>query len=221
MQTPFTEEFLSVLDNFGDGLSAHITVIKYEVITPDMEILCFRTWGHDGNNHYFVLFSYDYLDSIKHARKLIGKSFAKVTEFLPPVEKQKGNTELEQMGYYKAKYGQHYLLARTERPTNMSYWSTSIVVMPGDNISEKLSDLNAEDQKEARGVLANVMQNNPPVSATDSANDFLGTWVQKTEQAQLAPDSLTINNTDLSIAIFKNVTGNWEAFFNRIKQSTR
>ncbi len=216
MQTPFTEDFLSTLDNFGAGLSRNITVISYQVVTPDMELLCFRTWGQDGNAYYFAMFSYDYLDSIKHARKLIGKSFAQVIEFLPPIEKQKGNTELEQMGFYHAERGQHYLIARTERPAGIGYWSSNIVVMPGDNIVEKLADLSEEDRKGARGVLANVMQNNPPISAKDSANDFLGTWMQKSAQTKLDPDSLTANNTNLSISIFKNLTGGWEAFFSHV-----
>ena len=65
------------------------------------------------------------------------------------------------------------------------------------------------------------MQNNPPVSAADSTNDFLGTWNKKSEQSQIDPDSLTTNNTDLSIAIFKNLTGGWEAFFNRVPKKER
>lgn len=219
MQSPFTEEFVSTLDKFIPGISRHITVINYQVITPDMDVLCFRTWGQDGNPYYFALLSFDYMNSIKHGRKIIGKSFAKVIEFLPPVEKQKGNTELEQMGYYDPVRSQHYLLARTERPANLGYWSTSIVVMPGDNIADKLADLNDDDKKAARGILANVMQNNPPVSAADSTNDFLGTWNKKSEQSQIDPDSLTTNNTDLSIAIFKNLTGGWEAFFNRVPKN--
>lgn len=217
MSQIFSENFLKKLDNFGVDLHKHATAIKYESVTPDLSVLCFITQGTDGNAYYFTFISYDFLFSIKHARKLVGKSFAKVIEFIPPTEKQKGNTELEQKSFHDSDHGQNYLLARTERPVGNSYWATRIGVMPGDMVKGKLALLTESDQLAARKVLASVIQKHP---VSSNPKDFLDGWIKKTERSDLAPESIVTNDTNLGIDLYKNINGDWEAFYNPVSIPT-
>ena len=211
------DKFINILDKYGEGLSASIHLIKYESITPDMFILCFRTYGKDGNEYYFSALEFDYMNTVKYAEKVIKDSFAKVVEFMPPLEKQKGRTQLEQKSVYDENHCMRYLLARTERPKGKGYFATYITIMPGDTIAEKLSNLSKEDEQMARKTLAEIINNQLPADAKKDPNDFLAGWQQIAERLHIAPQDLKINDTKLGINIFKNSAGAWEAFYNYMK----
>ncbi len=212
------DKFVANLDKFGTDLSKNIYLIKYESITPDMFLLCFRTYGKDGNEYYFAALEFDYMNTIKYAEKVIKNNFAKVIEFMPPLEKQKGRTQLEQKSVYDDNNCMRFLLARTERPIGKGYWASYITLMPGDNIVEKLSGLTKDDEKLARETLATVINGQLPAGAEKDPSDFLGTWQKKAERLHVAPEDLTINDTKLGINIFKNSVGAWEAFYNYVKK---
>jgi hypothetical protein len=89
------DNFIASLDKYGKDLSKNIHVIKYESVTPDLYMLCFRTYGNDGNEYYFAALKFDYMNTITYAKSTIKNNFAKVIEFIAPEEKQKGRTELE------------------------------------------------------------------------------------------------------------------------------
>lgn len=212
------DKFIACLDNFGEELSKNIHVIKYESITPDLYLLCFRTYGKDGKEYYFAAVEYDYVDSIKYAKSVINDNFAEVIEFMPPLERQKGETELEQKSVYDENHCMRFLLARTERPTGKGYWASYITVMPGDNIAAKLKGLSEDDEKIARKTLAEIMNNQPPAGSENNPSDFLAGWQKKAERLHMKPEDLKINDTNLAINIFKNSTGSWEGFYNYVKK---
>lgn len=199
---------------FAPGMINHITPIRYEMVTPDMSLLAFRTTGKDGNEYYFSLLEFDHVSSIRHIKKVIGKQFGKVIDFLPPTEKQKGRTELEQKSARIEKRGVSYVLARTERPKGAGYWATYIQVMPGDDINQKLASLNEQDQLMAKKAIAEVIKHYAP--STD-CSDFMSSWQAKTKQLHKKPEEISINETNYGMNVFKNVTGNWEIFYNTIK----
>ncbi len=41
----FTTNYLKILDKFGQDLSHHVTVIKYEAITPNLQNVVDRIFG--------------------------------------------------------------------------------------------------------------------------------------------------------------------------------
>lgn len=207
------QELIDAVEYFVPGMSKHVYVIKFERITPDLAMLCFTTRGTDETDYYWAILEYDYLDTIKYAKKVISGSFAKVQEFHAPQIKQKGRTELEQRHFYDPKTGKNYLFARTERPKGNSYWATSIIINPGDLIDDKLKKLSSKDQLAAKECLLRVISNYSP--PTDGSVSFLEKVQNAAQYKNLTINTLTQNNTNYVIAIFKNVSGGWEAFFNR------
>lgn len=212
------DKYIANLDKFGADLSKNIHLIKYESLTPDMFLLCFRTYGKDGNEYYFAALEFDYMNTIKYAEKVIKTSFAKVIEFMPPIEKQKGRTQLEQKTVYDDNNCMRFLLARTERPKGKGYWASYLTIMPGDNIAEKLASLSTGDEELARKTLASIINGQLPANVEKDPSDFLGTWQQKAERLHVAPEDLKVNDTKLGINIFKNASGAWEAFYNYVKR---
>lgn len=213
MRSPINHDFLQPLDLFGAGLSKHAMTIKYELLDPDLSILCFRTIGLDGNEYFFALLSYDHLYTIKHAKKLISKNFAKVIEFIAPLQKQKGRTELEQKHIFLDS-GKSYLLARTARPSGSGYWASYITIRPGDSIDEKLEHLNPEDKQQARKIIVSVLQRNRAASNSATPTDFLAGWQAKENRAHLTEEAITVNDTNIIMNIYRNIVGGWEAFYN-------
>jgi hypothetical protein len=212
------DKFIANLDKFGKDLSKNIHVIKYESITPDMFMLCFRTYGKDGNEYYFAALEFDYLNTAKYARDVIKNNFAKVIEFIPPEAKQTGRTELEQNSVYDENQCMRFLLARTERPKGKGYWASYITVMPGDDMAKKLSGLSKDDEILARKTLAEIINAQLPADAEKKSDNFLSSWQQKADRLYLRPEDLKVNDTKLGINIFKNSSGAWEAFYNYVKK---
>lgn len=219
---PISPDFYnSRLELFAPGMAEHITPIKYEVVTPDMSLLAFRTVGRDGTVYYFALLQYDYLYSIKHATKVIGAQFAKVAEFIPPVVKQKGRTELEQKSVAIPKTAVHLLLARTERPAGKGYWATYIQIMPGDDIPAKLESLPEKDKPVAEKLVQEVLKKHLPTGTPRGGDDFLASWSAKQTRAHATIKDLKTNDTNLGIHIFKNAIGNWESFYNYVDRANQ
>ena len=210
------KEFLKKLEAFGHGLSRDVTVIKYEAITPDMDLLCFKTFGTDGKDYYFAMLECDFINTTRYARKIISTRFSKVAEFIEPLEKQKGNTELEQKSVY-TNSGTRLLLARTERPDDDSYWATSFTISPGANIAKSLSHLKKDDISSARKVLAKIINDQPRDESEHNPDDFLQSWNHKALREKRTPELLEQNDTKLAITLHKNVANEWEAFYNYIK----
>lgn len=199
-------------------MAEHITPIKLETITPDMSMLAFTTHGKDGNEYYFALLQYDYMFSIKHATKIISTQFAKVIEYMSPIVKQKGRTELDQKSVLLPKSNDHVLLARTERPTGKGYWASYIQIMPGDDIAQKLESLNDKDTSAAQKLIQQILQKNPPTGTPSDSGDFLASWTAKQSRWQATIKDLKTNDTNLGINIFKNPLGNWESFYNYVDE---
>jgi hypothetical protein len=212
------DKFIANLDKFSKDLSKNIHVIKYESITPDMFILCFRTYGKDGNEYYFTALEFDYIISIKYAKNVIKNNFAKVIDFIPPEIKQEAENELEQKSVYDENHCMRFLLARTERPKGKGYWASYITVMPGDNIAKILSGLSKDDEILARKTLAEIMNGQLPADAEKNSDNFLSSWQQKADRLYLRPEDLKVNDTKLGINLFKNSSGAWEAFYNYVKK---
>lgn len=219
---PISPDFYnSRLELFAPGMAEHITPIKFEVVTPDMSLLAFRTTGQDGTEYYFALLQYDYLYSIKHATKVIGAQFAKVAEYVPPLTKQKGRTELEQKSVALAKSGNHLLLARTERPAGKGYWASYIQIMPGDSIATKLESLTEKDTPFAEKLVQEILQKHLPTGTPKGSDDFLASWDAKQTRAHATIKDFQTNDTNLVIHIFKNVMGNWESFYNYVDRANQ
>lgn len=212
----FSKGYLKNLEDFGEGLSQNVTVISYETLTPDMSLLCFRTTGQDGKEYYFAYLQFDFMYSIKHARKIIGISFSKVIEFISPREKQKGRTELEQKTARSPSYTGQALLARVERPKGKGYWASYIPVMPGDDINEKLESLNQTDKNAAKKIILELMQREVPGGVVDRTS-FLAGWEQKSSRMHMTIADLDKNDTTLAMHLYKNILGDWEVFYNRMK----
>jgi hypothetical protein len=209
-------EYLKKLEAFGHGLSRDVIVIKYEAITPDMDLLCFQTFGTDGKNYYFAMLECDFINTIRYARKVINSRFSKVLEFIPPVEKQKGSTELEQKSIF-TEDGNRLLLARVDRPNDDSYWATQFTVWPGEDITKSLKHVKKEDVLAARRVLAKIINDQPRAGEKSPSGDFLHGWNQKMTTSTRTPELLKTNDTNLAISLFKNAANEWEAFYNYVK----
>ncbi len=209
------QNLINAIDLFIPGMNESLSIIKYERINPDFELLCFRTYGRDNNTYYFSLIHFDHMNTITYGKKVINKSFAKVIEFIPPHEKQKGRTELEQKSVSDRKrgYPAGFLLARTERPKGVGYWATDIIIRPNDDIHEKVRHLSDVDRPNALAILVEVLKSTPPASLKKDPSDFLGGWTQKANRATLTPETVIINDTNLVISVYKNIVGDWEAFF--------
>lgn len=83
------DDVLDALDYFAPGMKNHVAIISYEVISPDMSMLNFATTGQNGENYHFSLLFYDSMFTIKHARKIISATFARVEEFISPIKNRK------------------------------------------------------------------------------------------------------------------------------------
>lgn len=203
---------LKKMDLFIKDLHKQAFIIKYELITPDMFLAAFRKTEKDGKENYYAFLEYDSMYSIKHARKVITKHFAPVQEFVSPLEKQKGRTQLEQKSTGRnIDHGWQYLLARTSRPTGNGYWATNISIMPGDDIDEKLVGLGPKDKQKARKMIENTVRNY--YSSEDSVSgSFLETWQKKAARKTLPSKSIKTNDTIIAMNIFKNTVGGWEIF---------
>lgn len=210
------DSYKDALDKFLPGIAEHATLIKFEHVTPDLSITCFRT-SANGGNFYFCLLEYDYMHTIKYANKVVGSSFAKVIEYIPPVEKQKGRTQLEQKSVGEP--GSFFLLARTERPKGKGYWASNIVLMPGDEIAPKIAHLSEQDKQGFMGTYLNVVNSQPSASAKPDPNNFMGGWQSKVERQLLTADQVTMNDTRLAISIYKNLSGSWESFYNYVNST--
>lgn len=210
-------EYLIELDRFLPGIGNHATIIKYETVTPDLYLLCFKTNGKDGNDYYFCMLEYDFINTIRYATKIINNYFAKVIEYMPPVVKQKGRTQLEQKTSLDSQKNNRYLLARTVRPKGKGYWASYITFMPGDEIAPKLTHLSEIDRLNVRKCLVSIFAGQPPAGEKTNPADFMGSWQKKIARGVQSPEGITVNDTRLAINVFKNASGAWESFFNYVK----
>ena len=208
------DNYKEALDQYISGIAEHATFIKHEQITPDIAVTCFRT-SAQGNQFYFCLLEYDYLHTIKYAKKVISASFAKVIEFIPPIENQKGRTELAKKSV--GQQGEFLLLARTERPKGKGYWASNIVLMPGDEIAPKIAHLSDEDKLGFLNTYINVASSDPSPGAQTEPTNFLSGWQHIAQKRQLKPEEVTINDTRLAISIYKNLSGGWDSFHNYVR----
>ena len=217
MTQVINQEYLDHLELFGEGLSKRAYIIKYEVITPDLFILCFRTYGQGGNVYYFCLLEFDYMSDIEAVKRNIKDSFSDVIEFLPPLSITPGTTEFDKITA-KSDVHSNFVLARTVLPTGVGYWANYITIMPGDTIDEKLASLKPEDKNEARKVVVNILAKYLPETSGGVEKDFLSEWQQKYERSKTAPKDMKINDTRIGMNIYKNKQGAWEAFYNFVKK---
>lgn len=146
----FDKSELGLLINpFLPGAVDHITPIKYQAITPDIFALLFRTTGQASEDHYFVVLEFDEsMTDIYVAAHIIEQwSGGAIQTFLMPDETDPlEEADLQQLrAITNEPY--HAVMANIERPTGLGYWSNSIVILPGEELLDKLAGLNKKQLK--------------------------------------------------------------------------
>lgn len=209
----FSKKHLELLlDPFAPGMADHITPIKYEVLTPDCFLFLFRTTAKNGEYHYFVSLETDFEDTIDGARCTIEDWHSAGVIELWPLQKKK-NQEIaeEDIKNYQAYTEGPYLamLAKVKRPTNKGYWAESFVIMPGDNIGEKIKDFPEKVQANIRKTLSSVLEHK--VDPSSSFVDSLNAKKQDTMKGD-------INQTDMAVSLYVQPDGGVELFYNYVKK---
>lgn len=207
------------LDGFAPGMAEAITPIKYEALTPDLFCFLFRTTGADNTDYYFVLFSYDFVPSLKDAAEIIESWHGgKILEFLTPVVgKNRKDASDSELNKFTCDYGDtyHSLLAMVERPGGEGYWATNIVIMPGDNIDDKLAGQSDADIQSAKKALAQLINSTAPKG--DSIADA---FVAKM-QPEINSKDLHTNTSNLAISLYKSRSGGWDFFYNPVRSNQK
>lgn len=203
------QEFLEKLVGpFAPGMSKHMSLIKYEVITPDMLALLFRTVGNDSSDHYFVSVESDYFGTIDNAKKIIEDWHGKVIRFWP----LQGSTEtttiehisIEVEGCYSA------VLAEVERPVGDGYWASSVTIRPGDTVEPLIKHFTKKQQTDIRKQLKKILKH--------SSNPTAGGSFLKSYQLRYTDVIVDdINKSDMAVTIYVHKNGSIECFYNWVK----
>lgn len=163
----------SLIKPFASEMTAHITPIKYEAITPDIFALLFRTTSPDGTSHFFVSLEFDYVESIDAAIEIIEKWHGPVIEAWPLEDSS-------DEPHYRAELGEIYsaILTRVERPTGHSYWASNVIVANESEIEPAIVDLTLKQQKVVRKGLKSIFAKYPSASISfyiseDGTVDFV------------------------------------------------
>lgn len=163
-----------LLEPFAPGMAEHITPIKYEALTPDSFLLLFRTTAKGGEYHYFISLETDFQDSFDGARCTIEDWHDNEVIKFWPINEKYSKEITEDINDYKVSTSGPYFafLAEVKRPTHKGYWAESMLIMPGDNIEEKIKKYPKKTQTNIRKALANVLQNSidPKASFIDTLN---------------------------------------------------
>jgi hypothetical protein len=199
-----------LLEPFAPGMAPYVTPIKYEAFTPDLFCLLLRTTGSDQQEHFFVSLEYDYLESLEAATELIEDWHGPVIRFWRPgsgPENSDDKTDKPTLQTLSVESGGPYYaaLAEVERPTGDGYWAASVLIMPGDNIDEKLAGFNSKQQEVIRKGLAGILKH-----SADPDAPFLESFTRSTRDTVVDG----INKTDIAVSIHLKKDGSPEFFYN-------
>lgn len=186
----FTKEHLeSIVEPFLEGATAHITPIKYQVITPDIYALLFRTTGRD-QDYFFVSLEYDHLADMATVERVIREwSGAEVQKLITPKGFQPTDTPTLADVQVVTKEPYFALLALIDKPRDLGYWSEHVVLKPGDHIVRTLKDYLTPEQM-------------------TFVRELVGSHTKtKTKQP-------TTNTTEYTYIVYANPDGKVEVFYN-------
>lgn len=149
-----------LIEPFANGMSSHITPIKYEAISPDIFALLFRTTGKDNKDHYFVSLEFDYIKSLDKAKFIIENWHrAPIVEFWnPESDENTDGLSVKVNDTYKV------LLAEVERPQGDSYWATNLIVRNRESIDGLVNNLDVKNKDVIRKSLNEIFQESPDVT---------------------------------------------------------
>jgi hypothetical protein len=209
------EELKLRLDGFAPGMAPHITPIKYEALTPDLFAFSFRTTGADNRDYYFVLLSFDSLATLKDVTDTIEEWHgSKVVKLLQPVEPQK----LERFNdkdliTYACGYGDIYysVLAEVERPKGKGYWASNIIILPGDDIDEKLVGFSEKERLAAKKAILPILAQGV---YKPGGTSFLEAYNAKTDVTKMKPEDVKTNTSHYGMSLYKSPRGGFEIFYN-------
>lgn len=206
----FSKEYLqTLLDPFAPGMAEHVTPIKYEALTPDAFLLLFRTTAQDGQNHYFVSLESDYIDSLEGAKCTIVGWHGEVVNFWSANGAEPTDDTTSELGHFSCETLKPYMavLAEVKRPTHAGYWANAIIIMPGDNIGQKIKHYTQKQQTDIRKTLISILQHK-----VDPSTSFIESFQAK----QLNTMTDDINQTDLAVSIYVQTDGKVDYFYNYV-----
>ena len=210
----FSNQHLALLlEPFIPGITGHITPIKYEALTPDCFLFLFRTTAQSVD-HYFVSLETDFQDSIEGARCTIEDWHD--NDIINFIQLFKANDESEDSDINRLKVptsGPYFaMLAEVGRPTHKGYWAESFIILPGDNIGEKINGYSSKVQANIRAILVNILQHK-----IDPKTSFSKSLVA------IKKDTIVddINKTTMVVSIFVQPDDNIEYFYNYVNLNKR
>ena len=198
--TAFNQNHIAKLINpFDIYINQDIVPIKYEAITPDIFLFLFRKYGVDGLSHYYVAMEFDYIENTQEAKDIIKNWHGKVINFLPLYCRKVEDEPDFRTISAPTNYPYYTMLAEVEPPASGSgFWGENIIVRPGDDIDEKISQFTKKEQKAIHKGLDKIIEHEDKYAdQTDGSDD---------------DESKKLKN---EIAIYKNSKGNFEFFYSK------
>ncbi len=146
------EEIARVIEQFLPGVTPHITPISYRAWTPDIFLFLFRATNQDGEDHYFVTVSFDYLtEGRETAEDILEKWLDLKVERFYEIEGDKvvpGDAAIANRDETYMSY-----LVKVMKPNGLGYWTESVAVDRDSDLEAELADFPAETAREVRHIL--------------------------------------------------------------------
>lgn len=202
----FNSRYLErLVDPFIADVTNAIVPIRYEALTPDLFALLFCLTDTNSVEHFFVSLEFDHIDGIDGARCTIEDWHAELLEFVPLANTV--NTDEMDLESYRVKTtGSYYaMLAKVGRPTGFGYWSSKVVILPGDNINEKIAHCTKKQQETIKKTILQELQHRPNPDQT-----ILGSFNTKFKDTVVGG----VNVTDMIVTIYLKKDGSFELFTN-------
>jgi hypothetical protein len=198
--TAFNQSHIAKLINPFDIYIDFSTIpIKYEAITPDIFLFLFRNTGKDGLTHYFIAMEFDYISDTKEAEDIINNWYGKIIKFLPLYFREADDNPDFRTISAPTSYPYYAIMAEVEPPVPGSgFWGDNIIVKPGDNLDDKISQFTEKEQASIRKGLNKVLAHE-----------------NKTEEKPKDGDGKDAETLKAEVSIYKNRKGGFEFFYNK------
>lgn len=202
----FDRKYLDTLLNpFMPIVTNALVPIRYEALTPDLFAFLFCLTDTSDVEHFFVSLEFDHINGIDGARCTIESWHGEVLAFVPLLGTTNPNeSEIES---YKAETTGPYYAVLTEvgKPLGVGYWSSKVVIMPGDSIDEKIAHYTKEQQEKIKKAIVEKLQHKP-----SSEKSFLESFNSKFKDTIVDG----VNVTDMIVTIYVQKNGSCELFTN-------